>query len=63
MDRRGGARARQPPPGKLADFVLLTDDVAAVEPDRIGAVGVVATFVGGRCVHGGSALGLDKERE
>jgi predicted amidohydrolase YtcJ len=50
-------------PGKLADFVLLTDDVTAVEPDRIGAAGVVATFVGGRCVHGTSALGLDKEGE
>jgi predicted amidohydrolase YtcJ len=46
-------------PGKLADFVLLTDDVTAIEPDRIGAVGVVATFVGGRCVHGSRELGVD----
>jgi predicted amidohydrolase YtcJ len=43
-------------PGKLADFVLLTDDVTAVEPDRIGDVGVVATFVGGRCIHGAEKL-------
>ena len=46
-------------PGKLADFVLLTDDVTAVEPDRIGDVGVVATFVGGRCVHGAEKLDLE----
>jgi predicted amidohydrolase YtcJ len=48
-------------PGKLADFVLLTDDVTAVEPDRIGDVGVVATFVGGHCVHGAEKLGLNQE--
>jgi predicted amidohydrolase YtcJ len=47
--------------GKLADFVLLTDDVTAVEPDRIGDVGIVATFIGGRCVHGAQKLGLDQE--
>ncbi|MHA6618871.1 amidohydrolase [Pseudonocardia sp. DLS-67] len=43
-------------PGKLADFVLLTDDVTTVDPERIGDVGVVATFVGGRCVHGAEKL-------
>jgi predicted amidohydrolase YtcJ len=48
-------------PGKLADFVLLTDDVTVVEPDRIGDVGVVATFVGGQCTHGAEKLGLDQE--
>jgi predicted amidohydrolase YtcJ len=48
-------------PGKLADFVLLTDDVTAIDPGRIGEVGVVATFVGGRCVHGAEKLGLDQE--
>jgi predicted amidohydrolase YtcJ len=48
-------------PGKLADFVLLTDDITdekSVPSDRIGATGVVATFVGGRCTHGGPSLGL-----
>jgi predicted amidohydrolase YtcJ len=48
-------------PGKLADFVLLTDDVTderAVPANRIGTTAVVATFVGGRCTHGGPALGL-----
>jgi predicted amidohydrolase YtcJ len=51
-------------PGKLADFVLLTDDITderAVPADRIGSTGVVATFVGGRCTHGATALGLDPE--
>jgi predicted amidohydrolase YtcJ len=48
-------------PGKLADFVLLTDDVTAVEPERIADVGVVATFVGGQCTHGAEKLGLDQE--
>ncbi len=47
-------------PGKLADFVLLTDDVTAVEPERIADVGVVATFVGGRCVHGAEEVGAEK---
>jgi predicted amidohydrolase YtcJ len=48
-------------PGKLADFVLLTDDVTAVEPEKIGDIGVVATFVGGRCIHGAEKLGFDQE--
>jgi predicted amidohydrolase YtcJ len=48
-------------PGKLADFALLTDDVTAVEPERMGGIGVVATFVGGRCVYGAEKLGLDQE--
>jgi predicted amidohydrolase YtcJ len=39
-------------PGKLADFVLLSDDVTAVPAEEIGSIGVLATFVGGRCVHG-----------
>jgi predicted amidohydrolase YtcJ len=48
-------------PGKLADFVLLTDDVTAVLQDRIGETGVIATFVGGRCTHGAGELGLEQE--
>jgi predicted amidohydrolase YtcJ len=46
-------------PGKLADFVLLTDDITAMSPDGMGATGVIATFVGGLCTHGGAELGLD----
>lgn len=44
--------------GKLADFVILSADITdekAVPPDAIGATEVVATFVGGRCTHGGLA--------
>ena len=39
-------------PGKLADLVLLSDHPAAVPPDGIGQIRVLATFVGGQCVHG-----------
>ncbi|MHA7263438.1 amidohydrolase [Arthrobacter sp. TMN-37] len=39
-------------PGKLADLVLLSDHPAAVPADGIGRIGVLATFVDGRCVHG-----------
>jgi predicted amidohydrolase YtcJ len=45
-------------PGKLADFVILSADITdemAVPPDAIGTTEVVATFVGGRCTHGGFA--------
>ncbi|WP_037065298.1 amidohydrolase [Pseudonocardia acaciae] len=38
-------------PGKLADFVLLSDDPTAVDADRIGSIGVLATYVGGNAVH------------
>jgi len=34
--------------GKHADLVVLADDPCAVEPGRIGGIGVVATYVGGR---------------
>jgi hypothetical protein len=47
-------------PGKLADLVVLSEDPAAVSPDRIAAVEVLATFTGGRCrFHDGSVAGLD----
>lgn len=38
-------------PGKLADFVILSEDVFAVEPQRIKDVKVVATYIGGQCVY------------
>jgi predicted amidohydrolase YtcJ len=38
--------------GALADMAVLSDDVTAVEPHRIRDVGVVATVLGGRVVHG-----------
>jgi predicted amidohydrolase YtcJ len=47
-------------PGKLADFVVLAEDPTAISPDRLAAVAVRATFVGGRCrFHDGSVPGLD----
>lgn len=37
--------------GKLADMVLLADDLARVPADRIRDTGVLMTIVGGRIVH------------
>lgn len=45
---RKGVLAR----GALADVVVLGDDPHAVATDRIGAIDVVATLVGGEAVHG-----------
>ena len=39
--------------GKRADFVLLSDDLFAVQPERIPDVRVVRTVVDGRTVHAG----------
>lgn len=39
--------------GALADLVVLGDDPHAVATDRIGAIDVVATYVGGDPTHGG----------
>jgi predicted amidohydrolase YtcJ len=41
-------------PGKLADFVLLSDDILSIARERIEKVGIVATVVGGRVVYEGS---------
>jgi len=38
-------------PGKLADLVVLSEDLLAVEPDRIREVRAAMTVVGGRIVH------------
>ncbi|GAA3608122.1 amidohydrolase [Agrococcus terreus] len=46
---RKGVLAR----GALADLVVLGDDPHAVATDRIGAIDVVATYVGGDPTHGG----------
>ncbi|MGI5126225.1 amidohydrolase [Pseudonocardia sp. CA-107938] len=47
-------------PGKRADLTLLGDDVTAVPADRIGGIEVLATLVGGRCVHGATTFGLEE---
>lgn len=39
-------------PGKLADFVLLGDDVTTIEPDRIGTTEVLATYIAGSRIFG-----------
>ncbi len=38
--------------GKLADFVILAEDIHAVDPERIKEIAVVRTVIGGRTVHG-----------
>jgi len=53
-EQRRGALA----PGMLADFVVLGDDITAVDSDRIAATEVVTTFLGGLCTHGGARLNL-----
>ena len=52
QEHRKGSLAR----GKLADFVVLSDDVLQVDPSRIGGLGVEATVIGGEVVHGADAL-------
>lgn len=49
-------------PGKLADMVLLSDDIFSIDPVRIRDVKAVTTIVGGRIVFqqsGGTAGGRD----
>jgi len=45
--------------GKLADFVLLSEDPAAVTPDRIAGLQVLATIVGGKLAYSAGALLAD----
>ena len=40
-------------PGKLADFVLLSDDIFKIPPASIKNVKVEATYLGGKLVYGG----------
>jgi len=40
-------------PGKLADFVVLSDDLFKIPPASIKNVKVEATFLGGKLVYGG----------
>ncbi len=41
-------------PGKLADFVLLSDDIFSIAPEKIRDVTVTSTWVGGKQVWDGS---------
>jgi predicted amidohydrolase YtcJ len=45
-------------PGKLADMVLLSDDIFSIDPVRIRDTKVLKTFVGGKLVYG--ARGVSK---
>ncbi len=38
-------------PGKLADFVVLADDIHTVDPNKIKDIKIVRTVVGGRTVY------------
>jgi predicted amidohydrolase YtcJ len=38
-------------PGKLADFVILADDLHTVDPEKIKDIQIVRTVVGGKTVH------------
>jgi hypothetical protein len=43
-------------PGKLADFVVLSDDIFAADPGKIPAIRVLATVLGGEIVHRSDAF-------
>jgi hypothetical protein len=43
-------------PGKLADFVVLSDDIFAADPNRIPAIRVLATALGGEIVYRSDAF-------
>jgi predicted amidohydrolase YtcJ len=38
-------------PGKLADVVILGEDILTVDPERIPKIPIIATFVGGKVVY------------
>ncbi|MET7640144.1 amidohydrolase [Streptomyces sp. NPDC005438] len=44
-------------PGKWADWVVLSEDPCRVDPERIGQIEVLGTFVAGESVYGLSAPG------
>ncbi len=43
-------------PGRLADFIVLSDDIFASDPDRIPAIRVLATVLGGEIVYRSDSL-------
>ena len=45
-------------PGKYADFVVLADDITAIDPQRISGTEIVATVLAGLATHDRSSTGL-----
>jgi predicted amidohydrolase YtcJ len=43
-------------PGKLADFVVLSDDLFSIDPGEIPSIRVLATFLGGEMVYRSDAF-------
>ncbi len=52
MRRHAERRLGRLLPGYAADLVVLERDPVTCPPDEIAGIGVVATMVGGRWVHG-----------
>ncbi|MGH8004548.1 MAG: amidohydrolase, partial [Limisphaerales bacterium] len=46
-------------PGKLADFVVLSEDPFKISSERLPSLEVLATVVGGRVVYGQKGIGLE----
>jgi hypothetical protein len=38
-------------PGFLADFTVLSENPFEAEPNRLHEIGILATFLGGKCVY------------
>jgi len=47
-------------PGKLADMVLLSEDVLTIDPVKIREVKVLKTWVGGKLIYDSAGLGSDR---
>lgn len=45
-------------PGKLADMVVLSDDIFSIEPEKIRDVRVLKTLVGGKIVWDADTMKL-----
>jgi hypothetical protein len=43
-------------PGKLADFIILSDDIFSVDPGEIPSIRVLATALGGEIVYRSEAF-------
>lgn len=46
-------------PGLLADFIVLSDDIRTISPERLLSVRVLQTYVGGRKLYDAATAGVD----